>query len=623
MRNALFIAALAVASPAAFSQSPQPTAPTSPTAPYTLKAGTQRVLVDVIVKDKKGNVIHGLKRSDFSITENKMPQPIRSFDEHASLTDAQAAATPHPPALPPGEFSNFVAVPPNSALNVILFDKLNTSVADQQYVRSQLINYLKHARPDSRTAIFGLNDRLVLLSGFQTDPAALLKALETKGTPKGSPLRNDAFGHAGAEDFSDLEAALSRAGISIAAVQAFDAQDQAFQAQIRSKYTLDALNQIGRSLAPLPGRKNLIWFTGNFPTNLFPGDNDTDIPYAQFAGLEQEFRDTINLLTNAQIAIYPVDAQGLRTNNNNEASASNAQYGDAKAGESRRGLNSAVDLANDSAAIGIEHIGMAQIAHDTGGEAFYNSSDLVKAVDNAISSGSNYYTVAYAPTNTSAKPVFRSIKITANNSDYRLSYRRGYYADQSAPSAETRKQISGNAPPPNTALRQALMQGAPQPTEILLRVKTAPTDAGGDQAVAAGNTPNPDASRNNPPFQNFGVSFAASARAVSLRRTSDNRYHADLDFITYVYDSRGVLINAQSNTIRSDYSPQEVLEILRGGIHFNQTVSVPQSGEHYLRMAVHDNLGDKVGAVEVPVSLIKSLPIPMQPAATATPPATH
>ena len=50
----------------------------------------------------------------------------------------------------------------------------------------------------------------------------------------------------------------------------FEAEHQSFQLQLRARYTLDAMNQLARYLCGIPGRKNLIWFSGSFPINIFP-----------------------------------------------------------------------------------------------------------------------------------------------------------------------------------------------------------------------------------------------------------------------------------------------------------------------------------------------------------------
>src|SRR5271167_1971777 len=56
---------------------PQPDAQTA----YTLKVNSDLVLTNIVVRDKKtGEVVRGLKQSDFTILENGKPQKISTFD---------------------------------------------------------------------------------------------------------------------------------------------------------------------------------------------------------------------------------------------------------------------------------------------------------------------------------------------------------------------------------------------------------------------------------------------------------------------------------------------------------------------------------------------------------------
>src|ERR1700748_90111 len=55
---------------------------------FNLKRNVEIVLVNVVVRDKQGNIIRGLKKDDFTITEEAKPQMLSSFDFEE--TDTQA-----------------------------------------------------------------------------------------------------------------------------------------------------------------------------------------------------------------------------------------------------------------------------------------------------------------------------------------------------------------------------------------------------------------------------------------------------------------------------------------------------------------------------------------------------
>ena len=80
-----------------------------------------------------------------------------------------------------------------------------------------------------------------------------------------------------------------------------------------------------------------------------------------------------------------------------------------------------------------EHMTMEQMASDTGGHAFYNTNGLSDAVAKALDAGSNFYTLAYTPTDRTWNGSYRNLHVeltgTAAASGAKLEYRHGYYAD--------------------------------------------------------------------------------------------------------------------------------------------------------------------------------------------------
>ena len=95
-------------------------------------------------------------------------------------------------------------------------------------------------------------------------------------------------------------------------VNRFQALATSFQQDMIAKYTLNAFDMLARYLIGIPGRKNVIWFSGGFPLNVEPNVNEAD-PNDSVVRNDDEVRKTDNLLTRAQVAVYPVDARGLTT----------------------------------------------------------------------------------------------------------------------------------------------------------------------------------------------------------------------------------------------------------------------------------------------------------------------
>jgi VWFA-related protein len=624
----LVLTALAVASalpfvpgsPAQSPAAPSPTASAASAPPAqepteTIRTGTQIVVVDVSVTDHSGNPVRGLKASDFALTEGKASQDIRHFEEHG--VNQQPPSGP-PLKLPPGTFTDYSPVPPDSTLNVLLIDTLNTPMSDQSFLRSQLADYVKKIRPGTRMAIFGMSSRLYMLQGFTSDPEVLKNAVEHKLLPRASMLLDDPAGtNTDSNNLSDMTDNIQDAEAQ-ANLQQFEAQVQSFQTQQRMQYTLDAFDAMAHYLSSFPGRKNLIWFSGSFPISISPDPSLAD-PFGVMADVEDEFRETTNLLTRAQVAVYPVDARGLMTLPMMDASNSGKQYV-----KSPGAMNQAMQKFSQSQAN--EHGTMEQMAESTGGKAFYNTNGLADATAKAINAGSNYYTLSYSPSNHNWNGDFRPIHVSlseaAKAQGDTLTYRKGYYADdpynpkKPAGTASLTEAAAAESTGPAGYARLAMQRGAPAPSDILMKVRVAPASATTTDTLAEKNLLSPT-NPLKPPFRNYDVDLVALARDMGFQHTPDNRYADSIDVKVMVYDVDGHLLNITSTGVKLNLTPEEYQKVLQMGVRYHAQVSTPARGESFVRIGVHDGNTNHFGVVEVPTSAVSRLPAD----APATPPA--
>jgi VWFA-related protein len=64
----------------------------------TFRARTDLVQVDVVVVDKDGNHVRGLKKEDFQLFDRRKPRPISAFDEVQHAAPGEPGAAPAFPA---------------------------------------------------------------------------------------------------------------------------------------------------------------------------------------------------------------------------------------------------------------------------------------------------------------------------------------------------------------------------------------------------------------------------------------------------------------------------------------------------------------------------------------------
>ena len=587
-------------------------APGQGNAVATVKATAQLVLVDVVVTDGNRKPVHGLKAGDFSVTEGGVPQTIKHFEEHTALTQADATKFPPAEKLPPGIFSNYTPAPANGAVNLILLDTLNTPMADQSYVRGQLLAYLKATPPGTRIAIFGLTTRLLVLQGFTSDPDVLRQVME-KRVGKGSPLLDDQVGGGGiqnsqADNLEDMadSGAFGGADVStvVANMRTFDARVQSFQIQLRTQYTLDAMNEIARYLSNIPGRKNLIWFSGSFPVNVMPdATGQLSDPFAAMESSEDEFRETVNLLARSQVAVYPIDARGLMTSPVYSAATTRNYAG------SRGGTRAMQDQQKFSADTAAEQTTMRQMADATGGHAFVNTNGLTAAVSTAIEEGTNFYTLTYTPTNSEWDGKLRKIHVQVSRPGLTLAYRKGYYAYDPAGRLAGKMDaatMASASPTSGDTLRFAMTRGVPVPSEVILNVGVVPmTPAGQTEDTVAQN--NQVVGKTKGPYRRYSVNFAVDPAGLTFMRGPDGIVHADFDLLIFVFSADGALLNTQTAPVRIARPLDEVKKVLAQGLIYHQEVSTPAKGEYFLRIGVHELRRDHYGAVEVSTSAVKDV----------------
>lgn len=558
----------------------------------TFKARARLVLLDVVVTNNKGEPVTGLKKEDFELLEDGKPQSVSSFEEHKGAPPTQTKLPP----MPPNVYTNFPLVQTADSVNVILLDALNTPTADQAYVHREMIRYLKTIPPRTQVAIFTLASRLRMLQGVTTDSSLLLAAINNiKAGPTPSPLRastTETDADQSRIDFLTQEAeapASSKQTLAQAAVDPINATRQflndkaLFQTESRISMTLEAMQQLARYLADIPGRKNVIWLSGSFPAGIVP-DSDLTDPFSGAANFQEEIRKTTNLLTTAQISLYPIAAEGLTSDvafqaNNREISE-------------RRGNLSMQDTLQESRKASIDldasHASMEQLARDTGGQAIYNTNALNGALTRVVNNGTHYYSLAYSPTNASMDGKYRHIHLKLVSRKETLAYRRGYYAEDSQKDSGQKK----NSDP----LMQLMGRNLPNYTQILYKVLVQPTNP---QPAAGAPRAGSNADLKGA-ITRYAVDFAVSVDDLHTDPGPDGSRQGNIEVMLVAYDREGEPLNLVVGRSELRIPPKDYVNVQRAGLQIHKEIDVPQ-GEIFLRTGIYDLRSNSAGTLGLPL----------------------
>ena len=265
-----YVSAIALILPALliFAQSPpQPASAGEQKGAYTLSSNVKLVVLDVVVTDKKGNVVSGLKKDDFQVFEEKRPQSISNFDApgaHEVPTSTKIDST-----------EDLDRLAPNAPTSIIVLDEFSSRFEDMAFAHYSIKQYLD-AQPSTLTQptmllAVDLN-RFTVLKDYTQDRAAILTALDHHLGEY--PWRHNS-GSWRAEEFA---------------------------AGFRS------LMQVAEATAGHPGHKNMIWVGRGLP----------NVNLARMSGADQdklvkEIQTCINMLVAARVTMYTVDPAGLYT----------------------------------------------------------------------------------------------------------------------------------------------------------------------------------------------------------------------------------------------------------------------------------------------------------------------
>lgn len=561
--------------------------PLSSTMPV-YKTTTRSVIVDVVVRTPKGDPVPGLRQQDFTVLEDGKPQTIDFFEEQ-TLKEPPPGASQPLPAMPPHVYNNIPAAPEADSVNVLLLDSLNTPQQDFAYARNQVISYLNNVKPGTRLAIFTLGDKLNFVQGFTSDPSVLKALVEDRkkgangGFSQSLVSRSDQAENTTAIENVDsaMTAGVGSAAAAAAISSAFASYSN-FALRNRTLMTLEALDYLARYLAGVPGRKNLIWFSSTFPVVVFPHFDqrqeaeDLVVPFS-------DIRRTADLLTASRVAVYPVNARGVITESvidADSAGAGNDPNGPAHLGALAPIGSYAAESADRASVISA----MNQLAHDTGGKAIYNTNDLNTATLHAIDDGSQFYSLAYTPSNRNMDGKYRTVEVKINEGKYRLAYRHGYNADNTAVPV---------AVPDTDPLRPLLRYGLPNESQILYAVRVVPASP-----QPAPNTP---PAGKNPkltgPTTRYNVDFFIRWTDVRLDPTPRGTHIGKLQIELLAFDRDGKAVNWEGGTQQMSLTPDIYGAIEHSGIPAHAEIDLPNTPVH-LVTGVYDWETGKVGTLQ-------------------------
>ncbi|MGB7759517.1 MAG: VWA domain-containing protein [Bryobacteraceae bacterium] len=408
-----------------------------------IRSNVREVVLDVVVRRKNLSLATRLQASDFTVTEDGVPQTIRWFRLVGGPEAQVIAAPPRPTGGPPVP----IAVQANSTREPnfvsIVFDQMGAD--SRQNALNAATDFLDQEFQDNTyAAIFRLNLRLNAIHGFTNDRAALKEAVrkavngnavelaaasanvlnETDYTITGSEggvSINSGIDLTQTPDFSTSPAAANPLSESQQALAAMITNQRGMVDDIAGMKVWDALLQIIRQESALPGRKTVLYLSDGLLEP--PGRHDF-------------VQTVISAANRGGVTFYCIDVRGLTLASSNgmavgltqsAAATGRTQWTTPSSPSAAMAQAKQFDVMQQAAAAHIQ-LNMAELAESTGGFAVFNTSSFKKSMARIMEDVRTHYEISYVPASGIYDGKYRKIKVTVTDPSLLVQTRDGYFA---------------------------------------------------------------------------------------------------------------------------------------------------------------------------------------------------
>jgi VWFA-related protein len=501
---------------------------------YTLRANAELVLVNVTVRDRKGDFVRNLTQNDFSVLEDGKAQHIASFD--VENTDAAPETGPQQTTLlgaPTG--AGAAAAPASTAVYkdrrlVILFFDL-TSMQPEEIERAVKAaeNYVDtQMAPADLVAVASLGNSLKVDLDFTADRAALKKALAAYSVLGGQGYEAGSTGTT--EGTPDTG-------------QSFTPDETEYNI-FNTDRRLEAIRSLSDAVARIDQKKSLIYFSS--------GMDRTGIEN------QSELRATTNAAVRANLAIYTMDLRGLEA----LVPGGEAQQASLRGTAAYSGRATMNQLNSNFSS----QETLVTLAGDTGGRAFLDSNDFSRVFRQVQEDTGTYYVLGYRSSNPARDGRFRRITVRLNRQDVKLEFRRGYYApsDFQHSSREDRER----------QLAEALASDLPV-TDFPVYLATAYFRSGGGRFFVP-------------------VSLAVPGWEIPFTHGGDQD-KATLDVMGVVQDETQRPVGQTRDTVKLNIAGTR--QVQRKNVQYDTAFLLP-SGKYHLKFVVRENQSGRMGSFE-------------------------
>ena len=549
------------------SRAQQPKQP--PTSSATIRGGAEEVVLDVVIRDKKGKELADLSPDDLEISDDGNKQQIKSFRR---VEGKEAISRGSKVPLDPLRQIRLVT---------LLFEGL--SPTGRQFARQAALDLVKSSQAQNVFfAVVTVDFKLNLLQEFTYDKEKLRRAIEkaTSGTfsdfssesarieaQLASQLGGAGSGRSLDQQVSDAAAnpqtdaggfvQARMAGVLLEMLRV----NQASSREEASRISISGLTNVVRGNTKLPGRKTVLYFSEGMRVPTF---------------LDSPFTSMVSAANRANVTFYAIDTRGVGGANASDArnSLSQAAANSRSTIENTGAVKASEVLSADTAEEGMRgdlQAKLREMSESTGGFIISDTTDLRTPLRKINEEINGYYEITYNPHIENYDGRFRKISVKLLRGDAKVFTRTGYFA------LPLLKGGAGETLQPYEVPLLTALGSSPLPKNLEYRSSIVRFQQAAETTTAS---------------LIIDVPFSS---LVFNENKAKGTFNLHLSLMSLLKDEKGEVVRKFDRDLPLEYPIDKITDAKGANFQYNESFTVAP-GRYTLETAVMDRNGEKIGA---------------------------
>ncbi len=550
-----------------------------------VRISTRLVQLDAIVTDKQGNHLENLSPEDFVLTVDGKPQPIE-YLKLVRLIEPQRAETS------PLEKTSTLTRMPTRRLEeqkvrrtiALVVDDLGLSFSSTLYAKDALKIFIaEQMQEGDLVAIIRTSGGFGIYQQFTSDKQILYAAVDrlkfalngrkalpfTLSSTSSLMGKNEGF-KTDAEKYHDTRSAQGTLNLDVlddpkqAAIRDSVLQQRVAEAADKDVFnyresiftygTLGALNQIVRTLRPLPGRKVAIVLSDGLPLDTArSGNNSGNDTNSYIAIAQRKILNLVELANRSSVAFYSVNVQGLLAPG---ADPSIEGIDDSQRDQSFSGGSSFND-------------GLRTLAYETGGQSFFNSNNTNALLKKAVDDNRSYFLLGFDPDDEKFDRKQHKIKLVTKRPGLTVRTRNGFFGIEDSKAREIPK------------TREA-------------QIISALSSPFGAREIPYQVTSLFYSSTNGEPI--IRSYFHIDCSKLKFKDESDGTKSLALELVNFMFDENGAIVEKYAQSFTVPFNDAKYQRAIAEGLTYLNDFPAKKPGAYHFRSVLRDANSEQLGS---------------------------